>query len=66
MKFMSKDYVPGDICLENNCHFCCIETEMLLSKADIKRITSITGKLSEEFSNFTEEGYYILKNKNIC
>ena len=62
---MTEDWVAGDICLENNCHFCCVETEMLLSKSDIKRIASNTRHLPEEFSDMTNEGYYILKNKRV-
>jgi len=62
---MSKNCVTGDICLENDCHFCCIDTEMLLSKVDIKRIFSVTGNPPEKFSVLTDEGYNVLKNKNI-
>lgn len=62
---MTKKGVIGDICSTNSCHFCCIETEMLLSKTDIKRISSTTGNSAEKFSLLTEEGFHVLKNKTV-
>jgi Fe-S-cluster containining protein len=44
------------------CGICCLETEMLLSEQDIKRLTK-KGYRKESFSR-QEEGYIILRNQN--
>ena len=54
-------------CRKHNCHKCCIETEMLLIKSDIKRIRIETGIHPKDFVHQTEEGFWMLKNKSmIC
>jgi hypothetical protein len=45
-----------------NCGVCCTETEMLLSKRDIKRLEKI-GFSQREFARFDIQGYVQLKNR---
>ena len=54
--------IPGDICRKHNCHCCCLETEMLLSKDDITRITRITSFDPKMFAYHGENGSYKIKN----
>ena len=44
-----------------NCGVCCTETEMLLSKRDIKRLEK-RGFNQREFARFDRQGYVQLKN----
>ncbi len=46
-----------------NCGVCCINTEMLLSNQDIKRLTE-KGHLKENFMQIDQDGYAQLKNIN--
>lgn len=46
----------------SNCGVCCTETEMLLSKKDIKRLEAL-GYCVEEFAAFDRQGYATLKNR---
>jgi uncharacterized protein len=46
----------------SNCGVCCTETEMLLSKKDIKRLEK-RGLCQNQFVNFDEKGYALLKNR---
>jgi Fe-S-cluster containining protein len=55
--------VDGYICQQNKCHYCCIETEMLLTKKDIQRIVAKTSIPAKEFVTFNEDGFRKLKNK---
>ncbi|MHA2244965.1 MAG: YkgJ family cysteine cluster protein [Candidatus Hodarchaeales archaeon] len=59
---MTKKIVDGQICRENNCHECCVETEMLLTKHDINRIATSTSILAKDFTLLNEDGYRMLKN----
>jgi uncharacterized protein len=45
----------------SNCGVCCTETEMLLSKKDIKRLEK-KGFRQNEFAKFDKQGYVQLKN----
>jgi Fe-S-cluster containining protein len=45
----------------SNCGVCCTETEMLLSKKDIKCLEK-RGFSQNQFVNFDENGYAVLKN----
>jgi len=45
----------------SNCGVCCTETEMLLSKQDIKRLKN-KGFSQNQFVNFDKQGYAQLKN----
>lgn len=54
--------VNGQICKRYNCHHCCIETEMLLTKKDIKTITKHTGIKPEKYVRVTEDEFKMLKN----
>jgi Fe-S-cluster containining protein len=47
----------------SHCGICCTETEMLLSKEDIKRIEK-KGFRKKYFMKITKEGYAQLKNRN--
>lgn len=47
----------------SNCGVCCTETEMLLSKKDIKRLKS-KGFNEGYFAQFDKQGYAQLKNLN--
>ena len=47
-------------CLE--CGYCCLETEMLLSKKDIDRLEK-KGFKTKYFSRQNNEGYIVLKNR---
>ncbi|WP_290900196.1 YkgJ family cysteine cluster protein, partial [Ferroglobus sp.] len=49
-------------CLKINCHKCCEETEMQLSKHDIRRIEKLGYKV-DEFSEI-KDGVRVLKNVN--
>ncbi len=46
----------------SNCGVCCTETEMLLSKKDIKRLEN-KGFSQNQFVNFDKQGYAQLKNR---
>ena len=46
-----------------NCGVCCTETEMLLSKRDIKRLEK-RGFSQREFARFDRQGYVQLKNRD--
>ncbi len=46
----------------SNCGVCCTETEMLLSKKDIKRLEK-KGFSQNQFVNFDKQGYAVLKNR---
>ena len=62
---MERETVDGRICQQNNCHHCCIETEMLLTKKDIQRMVTMTSISAKEFVTLNEDGYRKLKNKQI-
>ena len=47
----------------SNCGVCCTETEMLLSKKDIKRLEK-KGFSQNQFVNYDKQGYAQLKNRN--
>ena len=47
----------------SNCGICCTETEMLLSKKDIKRLEGKGFRLIE-FAQFDRQGYVQLKNRD--
>lgn len=47
----------------SNCGVCCTETEMLLSKKDIKRLEE-KGFSENQFANFDSQGYAQLKNRD--
>ncbi len=46
----------------SNCGVCCTETEMLLSKRDIKRLEKL-GYLKKHFAHKDRHGYFTLKNR---
>ena len=46
----------------SNCGVCCTETEMLLSKKDIKRLEK-KGFSQNQFVNFDKQDYAVLKNR---
>lgn len=52
----------GEICLKNNCFKCCINTEMLLSLIDIKKIKERGFK--EESFLIKKDGWLKLRNKH--
>lgn len=62
---MEREIVDGRICEQNDCHHCCIETEMLLTKKDIQRIVVMTSISATEFVTLNEDGNRKLKNKQI-
>lgn len=62
---MEREIVDGRICQQNNCHHCCVETEMLLTKKDIQRIITMTSIPAKEFVTLNEDGNRKLKNKQI-
>jgi len=47
----------------SHCGICCTETEMLLSKKDIKRLESI-GYYKTLFAKYDKQGYVQLKNRD--
>ncbi|MCL4430481.1 MAG: YkgJ family cysteine cluster protein [Chloroflexi bacterium] len=47
----------------SNCGVCCTETEMLLSKKDIKRLER-KGFNQNQFVNYDTQGYALLKNRD--
>jgi Fe-S-cluster containining protein len=47
----------------SNCGVCCTETEMLLSKKDIKRLMD-RGYSQKQFVRFDKQGYATLKNRD--
>jgi len=57
--------IKGKICLENACHYCCTETEMNLSKDDIRRILQYTSLHPSEFAEINEEGLRVLQNREV-
>ncbi len=62
---MDKLEISGDICLKNQCHHCCIETEMLVLKTECTQISKATGIPITNFSFMTEDNQRMLKNKTI-
>lgn len=46
-----------------HCGVCCTETEMLLSKKDIKRLED-RGYNQKQFARFDKQGYATLKNRD--
>ena len=46
-----------------NCGVCCTETEMLLSKKDIKRLEE-RGYSQKQFVRYDKQGYAMLKNRD--
>ena len=62
---MDKKVISGNICQKNNCHHCCIETEMLLLKTDTIRISKTTGIEASNFSFLTGENQRMLRNKSV-
>jgi Fe-S-cluster containining protein len=47
----------------SHCGVCCTETEMLLSKKDIKRLKE-RGFNQKQFARFDQQGYATLKNRD--
>jgi uncharacterized protein len=47
----------------SNCGVCCTETEMLLSKKDVKRLEK-KGFSQDQFVNCDRKGYFTLKNRD--
>ncbi len=47
------------------CGICCQETDMLLSKEDIKRIEK-KGYTKDSFVRYDKEGYALLRNRQGC
>jgi uncharacterized protein len=47
----------------SNCGVCCTETEMLLSKKDIKRLID-RGYNQKQFVRYDKQGYATLKNRD--
>jgi Fe-S-cluster containining protein len=47
----------------SNCGVCCTETEMLLSKKDIKRLED-KGYKRNQFAKYDKQGYAQLKNRD--
>lgn len=47
----------------SNCGVCCTETEMLLSKKDIKRLID-RGYSQKQFVRYDKQGYATLKNRD--
>ncbi len=62
---MQREIVDGHICQLYNCHQCCIETEMLLTKLDIRRIVRKTSISAKEFVILNEDGRRMLRNHQI-
>ncbi|MHA2155855.1 MAG: YkgJ family cysteine cluster protein [Candidatus Hodarchaeales archaeon] len=60
---MPKKVITGSVCQKNNCHHCCIETEMLLLKTDSTRISHSTGFSIPDFSFLTDDNQRMLRNK---
>ncbi|WP_455140505.1 YkgJ family cysteine cluster protein [Candidatus Hodarchaeum mangrovi] len=50
------------MCLKKKCFHCCVETEMILSPEDIKRISDLVKKDPAQFSMKTEDGLKVLRN----
>ncbi len=61
---MTKERDFGHICQKNTCHYCCVETEMLLTKKDVQRIVRSTLISPTEFAIRNEEGYLMLQNRH--
>ncbi len=56
--------LSGRMCLESCDARCCYETEMILTRNDVKRITQHLGLSLENFAFMNDDGFYQLKNKN--
>lgn len=54
--------IGGSVCQLNNCYFCCTDTEMPLTRADIKRIADFCKIKTESFTKESEDGMIVLKN----
>lgn len=53
--------IRGNICRKHNCSWCCYETEMPLTIADMMRITQKTGLTIEEYTR-DKDGLLVLRN----
>lgn len=64
---MQKRYPLGSgiPCVKHKCVLCCIRTEMLLSKTDIKRIMKLGYRL-EDFAVKTDEGWKLKNSSGRC
>lgn len=65
MKSSNSDAVPsveGTICQLNKCYFCCTETEMPLTRADIERIAKFRKIKFDVFTKESEDGMTVLRN----
>ncbi|MFW9855213.1 MAG: YkgJ family cysteine cluster protein [Candidatus Thorarchaeota archaeon] len=58
-----QNITPGNICLLRKCHHCCRETEMILSKLDINRISESTNLKPSDFSFINDEGQKVIQNE---
>ncbi len=61
---MNGNYIDGRICQKERCFHCCIETEMIISKTDLKRINQQTGLTGSEYTTMDSEKRRVLKNKS--
>ena len=62
--------ISGAICRENDCHYCCSETEMPLTLEEISRISTYTNLDYREFTT-QKDGLIVLRNverrgKRVC
>ena len=62
MKYPLNSGIP---CRKHRCNLCCIETEMPLSRSDIKRILRIGYRL-KDFAIKTPEGWQLKNHFNKC
>ena len=60
---MNQKVIDGKICQNHNCHYCCIETEMLITKYDVSRIVQATSIPAKDFVTFNEDGFRMLRNR---
>jgi len=61
-KYPLKSGIP---CIRHGCNLCCIETEMPLSRSDVRRILK-AGYSLEDFAVKTTEGWRLKNHSNKC
>ncbi len=61
---MNNPLLTGKTCLESCDARCCHETEMLLTLADVERISRLSGLTVEHFAVTNDDGFYQLRNIN--
>ncbi|MHA1448360.1 MAG: YkgJ family cysteine cluster protein [Candidatus Hodarchaeales archaeon] len=59
---MPQKFASGQVCQDNSCHSCCIETEMPLTEADVRRISKARA-ISPSVFTIKKDQLTVLRNE---